>query len=121
MEAEGIVDSGDKLWVSFSATSISSVSCLVLCSVPRSLGNIVLDRMLGSASILLSLGPKPGDVEDVIVSEGLTVKAGVWLIECLCGAARSRGGVIGGPEEGSRLLGEDLETCSLRVDLRVSV
>ena len=121
MEAEGIVDSGDKLWVSFSATSISSVSCLVLCSVPRSLGNVVLDRMLGSASILLSLGPKPGDVEDVIVSEGLTVKAGVWLIECLCGAARSRGGVIGGPEEGSRLLGEDLETCSLRVDLRVSV
>ena len=69
----------------------------------------------------MSLGPKLGDVEDVSVLEGLTEKAGVWLIECMCGAARSRGGVIGGPDEGSRLLGEDLETCSMRVDLRVSV
>ena len=98
-EAEGITDSVDKLGVFFSATSISSVSCLVLCSVPRSLGNVKLDRTLGTASILLSLWPKLGDAEDVIVSECLTVKAGVWLIECLCGAARSRGGVIGGPEE----------------------
>ena len=100
----------------------SSLTSSVGSSKSLSLSQVLADWLLGSATSVLSvsLAARHGDWEATLVAEALTVQAGVWLIECLCGAVRRRGGVIWWSDEGSRLLGEEW-VCSLRDDLRVSV
>ena len=98
----------------------SALTSSVGISEPLSLSHVLGHWLLGSASVLpVSLAARHGDWEAVIVA-GLTKQAGVWLIECLCGAVRRRGGVIWCSDEGPRFLGQEW-VCSLRDDLRVSV